>query len=196
LILEPLSLKTSCSKISATVAQLDRVSPSEGEGRRFNSCRLHQFYSEAEFHIGGDMKQILKISCILFLTGCSTSQVTLKNSKEVPAERILAFQKAEPSNSEIVVIRDHGMAASGCYYGVMIDQVLAARLDVAERATFKLEPGERVLKIVRDPQGKGLCGLGDDQIEKKLKLQPWETQKFRLSLDLSGQPYINPYMEE
>jgi hypothetical protein len=142
------------------------------------------------------MNIVLRISLLLFLTACSTSQVALKNSKEAPAERILAFQKSLPSNSEIVIIRDQGMAASGCYYGVVIDQVLAARLDVSERASFNLEPGQRILKIVRDPQGKGLCGLGDDQIEKKIELRSGETQKFRLTLDLSGQPYLNPYTEK
>jgi hypothetical protein len=141
------------------------------------------------------MRVFLVIGLFLALTACSTTQVALLEARETPSDRVLAFQKAsDTTTSELVIVRDTGLAASGCYYGVMIDQVLAARLDVAERASFKLEPGERVLKIVRDPQGRGLCSVGDDNVEKKLTILPHEVQKYRLSLDMSGQPSLNPFL--
>ena len=141
------------------------------------------------------MRVLLIINLLLALTGCSTSQVALQAAKETPSDRVLAFQKAsDATTSELIIVRDTGMAASGCYYGVMIDHVLAARLDVTERASFKVEPGERVLKIIRDPQGKGLCSVGDDNVEKKLTILPHEVQKYRLSLGMSGQPSLNPFI--
>lgn len=133
---------------------------------------------------------------MLLLSGCSTTQVALQKAKEAPSDRVLAFQKVnDKGTSELIVIRDTGFAGSSCYYGVMIDQILAARLDVGEKASFKVEPGERALKIIRDPKGKGLCSLGDDNVEKKMTLKEGEVRKYHLTLDLSGQPSLNPYSE-
>lgn len=111
-------------------------------------------------------------------------------SPGLAADRMLAFSKANAkATSELMVIRDKGIAASGCYYGVLIDDVVvAARIDASERAAFKVEPGARPLKVTRDPQGKGLCGAGSDQTEVTIQLESGEIKKYRLTLDLSGQP--------
>ena len=94
-----------------------------------------------------------------------------------------------------MVIRDKGWVGSGCYYGVMIDQVLSARIDVSEQASFHLEPGAYILKFVRDPQGRALCGYGNEKTEKQITLQAQETQKYRLTTDLTGIPRIKPYSD-
>lgn len=128
------------------------------------------------------------------LSACSTTQTSLNSAKPVPNQRFLSFQnKSEENQAELTVTRDQGIAASSCYYAVFIDGVLSARMDVSEQATFKLRPGKRSLKITRDPLGAGLCSLGDDSVEKEIVLESSQKSHVRLSLDLSGQPYIKNY---
>ena len=142
------------------------------------------------------MKSLFISTLVIFLSACTTTQVSSSAAHETPPDRLLGFQKTDsPNFAEIMIIRDKGIAASSCYYGVLIDQNLAARMDVSEKASFKVLPGERIVKIIRDPQGKGLCRVGDDQVEKKLTLQAGQVQKFRLTLDLSGQPGLADYQE-
>ena len=120
----------------------------------------------------------------------------LKTAKIAPADRVIAFQSPSlKATSELIIVRDTGLAAGGCYYGVMIDQTLSARLDVAEKASFYVAPGARELRIVRDPHGQGLCHVGDDNVVKTVIIKPNEVQKYRLTLDLSGQPDLKVYLE-
>lgn len=113
-----------------------------------------------------------------------------------PKDRLLEFQtKTDNTSAELAIIRDQGLAASSCYYAVLIDEKLSARIDVAEKASFYLEPGKHKVKITRDLTGSGLCKDGKDQFEKEVDLTKDEVLKFRLTLELSGQPILNPYKE-
>ena len=69
-----------------------------------------------------------------------------------------------------------------------INQTLAARLDTSEVAKFYLEPGEILLRVGRDPQGKGLCALGQDQwVQRETILRPGEQKTFRMTTGDNGQ---------
>lgn len=124
----------------------------------------------------------------LLVSGCATTPVPMSAAKQVPTDRLLAFQVATDDKTAIVtVIRDEGFIGSGCYYAVHINGVIAARLDVAEHARFYLEPGEILLRAGRDPQGEGLCGLGlNDWTQRETFLKPGEQKAFRLSIDANG----------
>ena len=94
----------------------------------------------------------------LVVSGCATTPVPISKAKQAPADRVLAFQMTGgDKTATLTVIRDEGFIAIACYYAVHINQVLAARLDVAEFARFYVEPGEILLRAGRDPQGKGSC---------------------------------------
>jgi hypothetical protein len=111
----------------------------------------------------------------------------------VPADRVLLnSQKSEKNAAEIVLVRDRSFAGGGCYYAVYVDNQLAARIGAAEKVALSIEPGERQLKITRDPQGKGLCSLGDDISEQKVALGPSDKRYFRLSTSISGWPHLEP----
>lgn len=124
----------------------------------------------------------------LLLGGCATTPVQISEATQASADRVLAFQLATGDKpATLTVIRDEGFIGSGCYYAVHINQVLAARLDVAEFARFYVEPGEILLRVGRDPQGVGLCGFGQDQwTQRETILKPDEQKSFRLSIDTSG----------
>lgn len=133
-------------------------------------------------------KSTLLTALTITVTGC-TSIPTSLNSAPVPKDRlILKSQKDEKNSSEIVLIRDRSLSGSACYYAVYVDDKLAARIGASERAVFNLEPGERKLKVTRDPQESGLCSLGDDMTEQKITLGASDKKYFRLSMSMAGSP--------
>ncbi len=138
----------------------------------------------------------LLISISLLLGSCATMQMSSTTARPTPVDRLLAYQNSLDKNSaELIIVRDKGMTSSLCYYGIMIDQKLSARIDVAEKATFQVPPGKRHIKIVRDPKGSGVCSYGDDQTEKDITFRVREVQKLRLSLSWGGDPSLNSYTE-
>lgn len=133
-------------------------------------------------------RQILCLVSAALLAGCATTPTPLSQAKKAPSARLLAFQEqSEAANALLVLTRDEGALGSACYYAFWINRVLAARLDVAETATFHLEPGEHLLKVSRDPMGQGLCGAdADNWTQRETILKPKERKLFRLSIDEGG----------
>lgn len=136
------------------------------------------------------MRKYLPLAFLFFLNGCASTPVSLNEAKQAPADRVIAFQSPEPKkNAILTVIRDGGLApGGGCFMALWINQALAARLDTSEIATFYLEPGEILLRVGRDPQGKGLCAFGQDQwVQRETMLRPGEKKIFRMTTGDNGQ---------
>ena len=133
---------------------------------------------------------VLAFTAISF-TACVTNTIPVSqaSSKPTPSKRLLAFQTPSPNLGTITVIRDKGYLGSACYLGLYINDTLAARLDVAETAHFYVEPGEVLVKVSWDPQGRGLCGIGPaktDYTQRETLIKANEEKKFRLSIDLNA----------
>ena len=126
------------------------------------------------------------------LVGCATTPLSSTQAKSAPRERVIAFQeKSAINNATLVLTRDEGFLGGGCFYALWINSILAARLDVAETAGFYIEPGEHVLRVGRDPLGKGLCAVDSDNwTQRETILRPNERKYFRLSLDANGKADI------
>ena len=122
------------------------------------------------------------------LVGCATTPVPITAAKQAPSDRLLAFQdKPTGPSGTITVIRDDGLIGGGCYQAVSINGKTAARLDVGEKSTFFVSPGEVLLRAGRDPQGKGLCSIGqDDWTQRETLIKQDEHKYFRMSIDTSG----------
>ncbi|OUL97895.1 hypothetical protein [Paraburkholderia hospita] len=128
----------------------------------------------------------------IFVAGCASEPIPATTAKEAPTSRLLAFQeKSAPNDGKLVVTRDIGFGGSGCFYAVAINGTLAARLDVGETSRFSISPGEVLLRVGRDPQGKGLCAFGKSEwTQRETVLRPGETKFFRLSIDVNGKTDI------
>ncbi len=125
---------------------------------------------------------------LLVLSSCATTPMAPSSAVSTSSNRIVTFQApiAEPSGT-LVVTRDKGMLGSGCYYGFFINNVLAARFDNSETATFHVAAGELVLRYGRDPQGRGLCAtMKQEWTQRETILRDGETKYFRLSIDVNG----------
>ncbi|MHB1953669.1 MAG: hypothetical protein ACYCOU_07935 [Sulfobacillus sp.] len=132
------------------------------------------------------------VSATLTLAGCATTPMAPSSASSVPPERVVAFQEpiAGPSGT-LIVTRDKGFLGGGCYYGFYINDVLAARMDNSETAKFAVVPGELVLRAGRDPQGRALCGMGQQEwTQRETLLRDGETKYFRLSIDANGKTDI------
>jgi hypothetical protein len=135
------------------------------------------------------VKKVLLIGIVFsVLCGCATTPVSVRDAKQITKDRLLAFQTTgADKTATLTVIRDEGILGSGCYYGLWINQTLAARVDVAEIATFFVEPGEILLRIGRDPLGKGLCGLEQDNwTQRETIMKPGDQKAFRMTIDENG----------
>jgi hypothetical protein len=134
----------------------------------------------------------LTLLMLVALAGCNTAPTSPGEARAALSDRLLDFQDITPArNATIVVTRDQGFLGSGCYYAVSINGSLAARLNSGERAQFHVEPGEVLLKVGRDPFGRGLCGLDKDEwTQRETILRPGEVKQFRLLLMDNGKADI------
>lgn len=139
-------------------------------------------------------KILILIVASAIIVGCATTPIAPTVAKPAPNERIFAFQQKTPSTtSTLIVTRDEGFRESGCYCSLVINDTLAARLDVGETSRFFLDPGEIRLRVLRDSQGKGLCG-GSQMYwtQRETNLRPGEIKYFRLLIDAKRSADIQP----
>lgn len=138
-------------------------------------------------------KKLLAMAMVL-LCGCATTPVSVKDAIPAPKDRVLyAGPTTTNQGAALTVIRDEGMIGSACYLGFWINGILAARVATAEMATFQVEPGELLLRVGWDPEGRGLCSFGkQDWIQRETLLRAGQKKVFRLSIDQNGKFDISP----
>ena len=140
----------------------------------------------------------LGVAC-LPLTGCvnmmleSVQYGDIDKMKAVPPERQFDFDVANDGLGTVVICREYVYAGSGCYIAVRVDGKFVARLDTEEKVVLHLTPGEHLLKVGIDPQGRGLCSLrsGKDIQESGKTLETnvtaGQTKNFRCYVDFGTQ---------
>ena len=127
---------------------------------------------------------------ILLMTACSSMQTTT-NAKKVPPERGFNETQSSDHSAIIEIVRDLSLSGSICYYAIFADSKMVARIGTYEKLTLPVAPGEHYLKVTRDPQGGGLCGLGDDVTEEKVSVTNGEKRLYRLSMNIAGSPKLS-----
>lgn len=121
----------------------------------------------------------------LFIYGCATTPTPLSEATPIAKDRVYAFQNKNAENSSTIIItRDQGLMGFACFFGIWVDSVLSARIDIGESVQFYLKPGEHLLKGSRDPQSEGLCGADfGNWVQRETVLKAGETKRFRFSLN-------------
>ncbi len=91
-----------------------------------------------------------------FLPGCTTVVQTeptpLSEAKQVPAERLLAYQRSDPGTIPFRITRDTGGLGSSLGLCAQIAGINAAILMPGESAVFHVPPGKLELAVVSDPR--------------------------------------------
>ena len=131
---------------------------------------------------------------LLLLAGCSSFRADPEHVKQVPADRLLAFQELHEGSGQIVVNRDLGMMGGGCYVAIEVDRQVAARIGVGEVATFQVPAGTRVVGITLDKQDDTLCSMGRLLRELAVPVTAGETYAFRIVSENKGGFDIRPDM--
>lgn len=138
------------------------------------------------------MNRILLALAVIGLTGCVTESVPTSKAKIVPPERVLIHGSGE---AEFIVTRDTGwLVGGGCYTTLTLDGSHIARIGTGETISYKVKAGRHILGIADDPQGGGLCGVGNGKPYKETStvISDNETQKFRIAGDTNSGLDIRP----
>jgi hypothetical protein len=111
----------------------------------------------------------------------------------VPTERLLAYTTAKEGYAKVSVTRDAGFMGGGCYVGLVVEGVLAARFDAGETAEFYVPTGDSNMAVVPDPQGRGLCsGAGWYPVPEHYALKADRLNLFRISFGAYRRPRLLP----
>lgn len=127
------------------------------------------------------------------LAGCSTSPVPFDQAKPTPSDRVLAFG-ARPSvpYGTIMVARDTGFIAGGCFVAVHVDGKPAARIDTGEVVKLYVPAGDHLVGLGADQQGKGMCDWGGSLKEQAANIKDGQVKRFRIGGDSNTGLDIRP----
>lgn len=120
------------------------------------------------------------LGALFLVAGCSTpTPGTVHGATEVPGNRMFFVDTPDSApKATLVVVRDRKGGASVCYFNFSIDGKPAAQFDPNEKAVFQLAPGEHILGLAI--QKTGLCGLGQDIVEREVHLAPGAEKYYRI----------------
>jgi hypothetical protein len=122
------------------------------------------------------------VAASMLLASCSTTPTN--EPVAAPAERVASLPDPGSASGTITFVRDSGFTGRACNVGVFVNQALVARLAAAETATFKVPSGEVLLKVGRDPAGRGLCAVnGEEWTQRETSLKAGEHKTFRVTID-------------
>ena len=138
------------------------------------------------------MRSFLAVLPLVVLAGCSSFRPDPENITEVPGDRLLAYQDEFQNGGQLVVNRDMGLMGGGCYVAIEVDRKLAARIGMAEVASFQVPAGTRVLGLKVDPLDDTLCGMGRLHKELAVKVEPGSVQYFQVVSENTGGFDIRP----
>ncbi|MDG1582738.1 3-isopropylmalate dehydratase [Pseudomonas sp. GOM6] len=138
------------------------------------------------------MRSFLAVLPLVVLAGCSSFRPDPENITEVPGDRLLAYQDEFQNGGQLVVNRDMGLMGGGCYVAIEVDRKLAARIGMAEVASFQVPAGTRVLGLKIDPLDDTLCGMGRLHKELAVKVEPGSVQYFQVVSENTGGFDIRP----
>lgn len=140
------------------------------------------------------MKQAFAVLALAgALAGCSTTPVPFDQARPTPSDRVLAFgKKPSAPYGTIIVARDTGFIAGGCFVSVHIDGKPAARIDTGEVVKLYVTAGDHLVGLGADQQGKGMCDWGGSLKEQTAILRDGQVKRFRIGGDASSGLDIRP----
>jgi hypothetical protein len=138
------------------------------------------------------MRQFFAVLPLVLLAGCSSFRPDPENITPVPSDRLLAFQEEHQNGGRLIVNRDMGLMGGGCYVAIEVDRKVAARIGMAEVASFNVPAGTRVLGLTIDKMDDTLCGMGRLHKELAVKVTPGSTQYFQVVSENRGGFDIRP----
>ena len=138
------------------------------------------------------MRQFFAVLPLVLLAGCSSFRPDPEHITPVPGDRLLAYQEEHQNGGRLIVNRDMGLMGGGCYVAIEVDRKVAARIGMAEVASFNVPAGTRVLGLTIDKMDDTLGGIGRLHKELAVKVAPGSTQYFQVVSENRGGFDIRP----
>lgn len=139
------------------------------------------------------MKKLFALAALAVLAGCATVPIDTNYARDIDPARVLAYSEPKDGYARVEIIRDGGVLGSGCYFGVMYRNTVLARFAPKEKAVFYLPEGDWKFAVVRDPQGKALCGMGDfNPVFETQQIRKDGENLFRISFGPYRRPRLLP----
>lgn len=115
---------------------------------------------------------------VVLAAACATSPVPIADASPTPAERIYYAAQEGKEFATAVFVRDTGFVGAGVYQHLTINDERAASIDVGEKATLRLSPGEYVLAVKPTDMFGASAPFAIDQ-----KLEAGKTYYYRILTD-------------
>lgn len=132
------------------------------------------------------------IALMVVLTGCSTNLTPSERARAVPSDRVMFAASDSAELGQIVVTRDAGLLGSACYLGVYVNGQLSARIGRGETVSFAVDPGNHLVGMGSDPDGKALCAINIPIREVSAEVEAGKKKKYRIYGDMSAGFSISP----
>jgi len=128
--------------------------------------------------------KINTVLLILFsLTGCDTTNTPCNQRKNLPNNMVYAYnQKTKERTAIITITRDQGALGCFCKIALYINTQLAGRFGTKETKQFYVKPGKVLLKVIRDPYGRGICSwkCKDTDFQQEIFIKRNENKFYRI----------------
>ena len=109
------------------------------------------------------------MAMVVFATlifGCATTITPMSEARPTPDDRIYYRIHDDKPFATVIFVRDTGFVGSGVYQNVSVDEERGAAIDVGEKATFRIPPGEHVFSVIpTDPFGTHAPYAIDQRLE-------------------------------
>ena len=135
------------------------------------------------------MKKIITITAAIFISACSTTQITEHKAKKIPQDRIYdpqyvtyEFIEKNKDISAITVLRDSGFLGSACTHTIYINNKKTFAIKDGEYISLKLPPEEYHIRL---ESGVGICP--NISLSQNTNLKIGEHEKYRVSIASTGQ---------
>ncbi len=131
---------------------------------------------------------LLLLTSIVSIVGCSTTPVKYTDSKAVSNERIYAayskYLQPHQSGSKVIVVRDSGAMGSAGSASLFVNGEIVARLATSESIVLNVGLGDNLFGIA---PGTKLSFEADNTelIEQALHVSPNKTYYYRVTIDVN-----------
>jgi hypothetical protein len=118
-------------------------------------------------------------ACTMFV---KTEAVVPSRAKQVPENRLYAYQSPFAGAAKVTFTRDEGVMGGACFIAIEVGGKVIASFDPGETATFYMRPGVVEMAVVPGPESRGLCALNPEMDRAERSLSANSENRFRLGV--------------
>jgi hypothetical protein len=132
------------------------------------------------------MRKFLFLTLVLMLVGCTTTPLSVNESKPVPPDRVCeAYKKyslPKEGQAHVIIVRDNGILGAAGSAALFLNGEILARIKAGESIKININAGDNILGI--GPGTKMNWEKDNTElIEQTLNAEAEKTYYFRVTID-------------